>query len=154
MPRPAPGRIPFPRVGALKHTDGTVAGGLFSHSDNDKRCFMISAFSHFSARLGLSANSFATRLRDHKHRRRNHNSDGWSGHAILSVYRYRDPASSGTLASISHSSLLKRTVTAPTFCSRCWIDEVPGIGSVIGDRHSSHASATCVGLAWCAFATL
>ncbi len=33
------------------------------------------------------------------------------------------------------------------FSSRCSIDEVPGIGSISGERCSNHASATCMGLA-------
>ena len=33
------------------------------------------------------------------------------------------------------------------FSSRCATDEVPGIGSIIGERRSSHASASCAGVA-------
>src|SRR5260370_2241596 len=67
-------------------------------------------------------------------------------------FSYRAPTSSGTSASLSYSSSDKWRETAATFCSRCSIEEVPGIGSMMGDRRRSQASATCMGLALCACA--
>ena len=43
---------------------------------------------------------------------------------------------------------------AATFSSRCSTEDVPGIGSITGERASSHASAICAGVASCAWATL
>src|SRR6202158_5507251 len=75
-----------------------------------------------------------------------------SGEPAQGEFSYRDPTSSGTPARFSYSSSDKRTEAAATFCSRCSIEEVPGIGSMTGDRRRSQASATCMGVAWCAFA--
>ena len=38
---------------------------------------------------------------------------------------------------------------AAKFSSRCSIEDVPGIGSITGERASSHASAICAGVASC-----
>ena len=65
---------------------------------------------------------------------------------------HRDATSSGTLESIWKSSSGKRWEAAAMFCSRCSIEEVPGMGSIMGDRRRSQASAICVGLALCACA--
>jgi hypothetical protein len=46
-------------------------------------------------------------------------------------------------SSIVESSRSSRA--AAVFSSRCFIFEVPGIGSITGDFLSSHASATCAG---------
>ena len=46
---------------------------------------------------------------------------------------------------ILSSSIFKSAVA--TFSSRCSTLEVPGIGNMTGDRASSHARATCDGLA-------
>src|SRR5713226_2835159 len=58
-----------------------------------------------------------------------------------------DATSSGTRESCSYSSSARRREAAATFCSRCSIEEVPGMGSIMGYRLRSQASAICVGLA-------
>src|SRR6202140_3509537 len=65
---------------------------------------------------------------------------------------HRDATNSGTPESFSYSSSVKRREAAATFCSRCSIEEVPGMGSMLGDRRRSQANAICVGPAWCAWA--
>jgi hypothetical protein len=50
-------------------------------------------------------------------------------------------------ASASNSSCDSRSAAAPMFSSRCVRRDVPGMGSMTGDRCSSHASATCDGVA-------
>ena len=55
---------------------------------------------------------------------------------------HRDATSSGTREGSSYSASDKRREAAATFCSRCSIEEVPGMGSIMGDRRSSQASAT------------
>ena len=50
-------------------------------------------------------------------------------------------------ASASYSSSDSRSEAAPMFSSRCVRREVPGMGSMTGDRCSSQASATCDGVA-------
>ena len=62
-------------------------------------------------------------------------------------FAYRVAASAGTANIFRYSSSLSFSEAAATFCSRCSIEEVPGIGSMVLDRRSSQASATCVGLA-------
>ena len=47
----------------------------------------------------------------------------------------------------SRSSSLSVSSAAATFSSRCSTDEVPGIGSITGERASSQASATWPGVA-------
>ena len=47
----------------------------------------------------------------------------------------------GTAKSVWYSSSVKRREAAATFCSRCAIEEVPGIGTIRGERRKSHASA-------------
>lgn len=47
---------------------------------------------------------------------------------------------------------MRATDAAAMFSSRCSTEDVPGIGSMIGERASSQASANCDGLAWCAAA--
>ena len=42
-----------------------------------------------------------------------------------------------------HSDSLSLNSAAATFSSRCFTREVPGIGSMTGERQSSHATATC-----------
>src|SRR3979411_1428855 len=54
--------------------------------------------------------------------------------------------------SCMYSSSFNRNDAASTFSSRCSIDEVPGIGSIIGERFSNQASATCLGVLLLAFA--
>src|SRR6266850_1683049 len=53
-----------------------------------------------------------------------------------------------TLVSSRYSSSLNRREAPRTFSSRGTIEEVPGIGSMIGDRFSNQASATCMGVFW------
>src|SRR4029079_5656449 len=48
-----------------------------------------------------------------------------------------------------NSSSLNSIVAANAFSSRCFTRDVPGIGSITGERFSSHASAICAGVAWC-----
>ena len=48
------------------------------------------------------------------------------------------------------SSSLRAIPAAATFSSRWATEPVPGIGSITGERCSSHASATCAGVAPCA----
>jgi len=43
----------------------------------------------------------------------------------------------------SNSSVVSSISAAPVFSSRCATEEVPGIGSITGERFSSHASANC-----------
>jgi hypothetical protein len=50
-------------------------------------------------------------------------------------------------ASVRNSSALKRIDADARFSSRCAIEEVPGIGSMAGDRCSSQASAIWLGVA-------
>ena len=52
------------------------------------------------------------------------------------------------------SSSVNRKEAACTFSSRCSIEEVPGIGSMMGDRLSSQASATCAFAYWNPFSCL
>jgi hypothetical protein len=47
--------------------------------------------------------------------------------------------------SASNSPSVSSMSAAARFSLRCWIDSVPGIGSIAGDRRSSHASAICAG---------
>ena len=54
---------------------------------------------------------------------------------------YRAPAA----ARVSNSSSVRAISAAATFSSRCATFEVPGIGSITGERFSSHASASCAG---------
>src|SRR5262249_19719540 len=51
------------------------------------------------------------------------------------------------LERVSISSPLSSIPAAPRFSSRCSAEEVPGIGSITGERWSSHASATWDGVA-------
>src|SRR6266849_4890016 len=71
----------------------------------------------------------------------------------IRTHIYRENASSGTPASSANSSSVNRNDPASMFSSRCSTEEVPGIGSVNGERCSNQASATCMGLAPCASAT-
>ena len=61
-------------------------------------------------------------------------------------------ASSAIPVSSKLSSSVNCNDAACTFSSRCAIEEVPGIGSTIGDRFSNHANATWMGFIWRAFA--
>src|SRR2546429_2486110 len=54
----------------------------------------------------------------------------------------RVPTSSGIRESSSYSRSDRRREAAATFSSRCSIEEVPGMGSMMGDRRRSQASAT------------
>ena len=54
-------------------------------------------------------------------------------------------ASSAIPISSKNSSSVNCSDAACTFSSRCKIDEVPGMGSIIGDRFSNHANATWMG---------
>ena len=56
---------------------------------------------------------------------------------------YREATNSGTPARLSYSSSFSFTDAAATFSSRCSTELVPGMGSMIGDRRRSQASATC-----------
>jgi hypothetical protein len=47
-----------------------------------------------------------------------------------------------TSDSCRNSSPLRRSEAAPRFSSRCFTEDVPGIGSMIGERCKSHANAT------------
>src|SRR5580658_6897203 len=73
-----------------------------------------------------------------------------SGHTRLppdpSTANQRTPANSGTSASSANSSSFNLTDAARIFSSRCSIDAVPGIGSMIGERCSNQAKATCLGV--------
>jgi hypothetical protein len=42
------------------------------------------------------------------------------------------------------SAAVKTVAVAATFCSRCSVEDVPGMGSIQGDRDKSQESA-----AWC-----
>src|SRR6202049_1685257 len=68
------------------------------------------------------------------------------------IFYHLVAAIAGTRDSLSYSSSDKRREVAATFCSRCSIEEVPGMGSIMGERCSNQASATFVGLALCACA--
>jgi hypothetical protein len=57
-----------------------------------------------------------------------------------------DAQRSATAASSRYSSSVNRKEAACTFSSRCSIEDVPGIGSITGDRFNSQASATCLGV--------
>ena len=57
---------------------------------------------------------------------------------------YVQEASSVTPVSSRYSSSVNRKEAACRFSSRCLIEEVPGIGSMTGDRFNSQASATCM----------
>jgi hypothetical protein len=61
---------------------------------------------------------------------------------------YLREASSVTPVSSWYSSAVNRKEAACTFSSRCLIEEVPGIGSMTGDRFNSQASATWLGVFW------
>jgi hypothetical protein len=50
-------------------------------------------------------------------------------------------------ASVRNSSALKRIDADARFSSRCAIEEVPGMGSMAGERRSSQASAIWLGVA-------
>ena len=50
-------------------------------------------------------------------------------------------------AIVRNSSEVKRIEAAARFCSRCAIEEVPGIGSIMGERCSSQASEIWLGVA-------
>ena len=63
------------------------------------------------------------------------------------LHDQRVPMISGTTARSSYSSSVKRRDAAAMFCSKCSTEEVPGIGRITGDRHSSQESATWVGAA-------
>jgi hypothetical protein len=67
---------------------------------------------------------------------------------------HRVGTNSGTPAISSNSSRLNRNDAPPTFSSRCSTEDVPGIGSMIGERCRSQAKATCIRVLPCAFATL
>ncbi len=54
-------------------------------------------------------------------------------------------ASSAIPVSSRYSSSVNCNDAACTFSSRCAIEEVPGMGSIIGDRFSNHANATWMG---------
>jgi hypothetical protein len=56
-------------------------------------------------------------------------------------------ANSGTVASFSYSSSVRCTKPAAMFSSRCSTEPVPGMGSMMGDRRSSQANATCLEVA-------
>src|SRR6202795_3763709 len=56
-------------------------------------------------------------------------------------------AIAGTRDSFSYSSSDRRREAAATFCSRCSTEDVPGMGTIIGEGCSNHARAICVGLA-------
>src|ERR1700730_10733085 len=51
-------------------------------------------------------------------------------------------------ARVWNSSALRRIEATAKFSSRWAVEEVPGIGSMTGERCSSHASAICRGVAW------
>jgi hypothetical protein len=48
---------------------------------------------------------------------------------------------------VFHSSGVKLSFAAATFSSKCAIEDVPGIGSIAGDRWRSQARATWIVLA-------
>ena len=56
--------------------------------------------------------------------------------------------------SVSNSSSDSSISAAATFSSRCATFDVPGIGSITGERFSSQASASCEGVASCRRAML
>src|ERR1700675_2220458 len=56
-------------------------------------------------------------------------------------------AIAGTRDSFSYSSSDRRREAAATFCSRCSTEEVPGMGSIMGDLCINQARAFFVGLA-------
>ena len=60
--------------------------------------------------------------------------------------RLLEAASFATPESCAYSSSLNRKDAASTFSSRWGIEEVPGIGSMTGDRFNNQASATCLGV--------
>lgn len=57
------------------------------------------------------------------------------------------PPTENFYLSAANSSSVSLMVAAAAFSSRCSTDDVPGIGSMAGDRFSSHASAICGGVA-------
>jgi hypothetical protein len=61
---------------------------------------------------------------------------------------YVQEASSVTPVNSRYSSSVNRKEAACIFSSRCLIAEVPGIGTMTGDRFNSQASATCLGVFW------
>jgi hypothetical protein len=66
--------------------------------------------------------------------------------SVTDHLRVLEAASFATPESCAYSSSLNRKEAASTFSSRWGIDEVPAIGSMIGDRFSNQASATCLGV--------
>ena len=62
----------------------------------------------------------------------------------LTISAYLAATNSGTVASLSYSSSVRCTKPAAMFSSRCSTEPVPGMGSMMGDRRSSHANATCL----------
>ncbi len=64
--------------------------------------------------------------------------DGVAPESVRLARAYRRASNSSSVSSFSR---------APRFSLRCSSDSVPGIGSVVGERISSHARATCAGVA-------
>jgi hypothetical protein len=62
---------------------------------------------------------------------------GYSGPGLFS-----QEASAAIPLSSEYSSSVNRKDAACTFSSRWATEEVPGMGSIIGDRFSNHANAT------------
>src|SRR5690606_18397124 len=52
------------------------------------------------------------------------------------------------LSSVASTSSDNSSSAAAIFSRRCVTDDVPGINRIFGDRRSSHASATCMGVAF------
>ena len=68
--------------------------------------------------------------------------------ATRSPYCLAHPLADPALLRVSNSSSDNSIPAAATFSSKCATFDVPGIGSITGERFSNHASASCDGVAW------
>jgi len=86
------------------------------------------------AKMGINAKDQAFELsasRAPKGARHRHAGPQGANHQTSS---YRDATRRGTLKSSSNSFFVSRNEDAAIFCSRCCAEEVPGMGSILGER--------------------
>src|SRR6202021_1864220 len=74
-------------------------------------------------------------------------------HICCACFIQRGNAYFAAASSSCHSASLSVTSAAFKFSSRCAIEDVPGIGSITGERCSSHASDNCETVAPCFLAS-
>src|SRR5436305_9244929 len=67
---------------------------------------------------------------------------------------FTQEASAAIPLSSRYCSSVNCSAAACTFSARCASEDVPGMGSITGDRFSNHPSATWIALTPCAFAIL